>query len=139
MLFRTFPWAWRYLSITRAREAFLKAKVLIAIIIAYFPKTYCMLVFQRIIEDKGAVFENFFILERVKFQTSGGVGSIMFWRSKKGEEIDLIEEKAGNISAFECKWSGTASSSPPTQFKKSYPNVSFAIVSPDTIVNFSGN
>lgn len=86
--------------------------------------------------DKGAVLENFFVAERIKLQSLSGGTPIMFWRSKKGEEIDVIEEKNGKLSAFECKWNATTSIPPPTQFKKSYPGTSFSLVSPTNLATF---
>ena len=55
--------------------------------------------------DRGAIFENFFVSERMK---RGSLAifppEIMFWRSRTGLEIDVIEKSGAAISAFECKW-----------------------------------
>ncbi|MBI2968116.1 MAG: ATP-binding protein [Bacteroidetes bacterium] len=57
--------------------------------------------------DKGALFENFLMVERLK-QSEYGRKFInrYFWRTYDGAEIDLIEEINGRIDAFEFKWSG---------------------------------
>lgn len=55
--------------------------------------------------DKGLLFENFFISERLKkIRTEKTGESISFWRAYSGEEIDLLVEKDGDILGYECKW-----------------------------------
>ena len=61
-------------------------------------------------DDRGAIFENFFVSERMK---KGSLEifhpEIMFWRTRTGQEVDVIEKSGANISAFECKWKGVVS------------------------------
>jgi len=55
--------------------------------------------------DKGALWENFLISERRKQNNYKDTFSKMyFWRTKQQQEIDFVEEKDGNIYAFEFKW-----------------------------------
>lgn len=55
--------------------------------------------------DKGALWENFLISERIKQNLYKNTYTKMyFWRTKQQQEIDLVEEKDGNIKAFEFKW-----------------------------------
>ena len=55
--------------------------------------------------DKGALFENFFIAERLKvYQRNGHDVRQYFWRTKDGSEVDLVEETRDKLEAFECKW-----------------------------------
>lgn len=55
--------------------------------------------------DLGALWENFCILERMKFNAARGkFVEYYFWRSYQGDEIDLIEKANLNIQGFECKW-----------------------------------
>ena len=72
-------------------------------------------------DDRGAIFENFFVSERMK---KGSLEifhpEIMFWRTRTGQEVDVIEKSGANISAFECKWKGVVSTT--RQFLKAYPN-----------------
>jgi predicted AAA+ superfamily ATPase len=55
--------------------------------------------------DKGLLFENFFISEYAKrisvYRTHE---EISFWRAYSGAEIDLIVERDGVISGYDCKW-----------------------------------
>lgn len=55
--------------------------------------------------ETGELFENFFIAERMKKNlTESKLFSAHFWRAYDGEEIDFIEERAGELAAYECKW-----------------------------------
>jgi predicted AAA+ superfamily ATPase len=55
--------------------------------------------------DKGALWENFLIAERIKTQSYHQVlTSNYFWRTVQKQEIDFIEDKNGTRSAFEFKW-----------------------------------
>jgi len=84
--------------------------------------------------DRGAIFENYFVSERMK---KGFLEvfppEIMFWRSRSGQEIDVIEKNGVNISAFECKWKDIVSV--PIQFAKTYPQVSFKSVNLENIIS----
>jgi len=56
-------------------------------------------------DDIGKLWENFIITERFKkHKNENELYNLYFWRSKQDAEIDLIEEKDGEISAFEIKW-----------------------------------
>jgi uncharacterized protein len=55
--------------------------------------------------DKGHLFENFFIAERLKqLQRLNEHPTLYYWRTKTGAEIDLVEETHEALRAFECKW-----------------------------------
>jgi hypothetical protein len=57
-------------------------------------------------QDVGALWENFFISERVKaVHNARRYPNIYFWRTYDGKEIDYLEEEAGRLVGFECKWS----------------------------------
>lgn len=54
--------------------------------------------------DVGALFENFFISEKLKGNiTDSKLVTSYFWRAYGGEEIDYIEEKEGSLVGYECK------------------------------------
>jgi len=87
--------------------------------------------------DKGAIFENFFVAELMK---RGAVEifppEIMFWRTRAGVEMDVIEKNGIEIFAYECKWKETATA--PVSFKTAYPNAHFECITTQNIVaNFS--
>ncbi|MDP2630434.1 MAG: ATP-binding protein [Candidatus Uhrbacteria bacterium] len=82
--------------------------------------------------DKGAIFENFFFSERIKRGTLEIFPpEIMFWRTRAGVEIDVIERQGVGISAFECKWKETCTV--PSSFKTAYPNASFECITVENI------
>lgn len=55
--------------------------------------------------DIGALFENFLVSERMKRnQYENYYANCYFWRTKEQQEIDYLEEKDGQLFAFEFKW-----------------------------------
>jgi uncharacterized protein len=71
--------------------------------------------------DTGALWENFCVIERLKFnQSNKRNASFYFWRTYQQQEIDLIEECNGKIEAFEFKWNPTAKHKIPSEFIKTY-------------------
>ena len=55
--------------------------------------------------DKGALWENFLISERIKLQQYHQLySSNYFWRTVQKQEIDFVEERNGQIYAYEFKW-----------------------------------
>lgn len=55
--------------------------------------------------DRGALWENFLILERMKLNTySRKYVSNYFWRTYDGAEVDYIEKYADSLDGFEFKW-----------------------------------
>lgn len=56
-------------------------------------------------QDVGALWENFLISERVKYNNNNGLDKNMyFWRTTQGQEIDYLEDFGGKISGYELKW-----------------------------------
>jgi len=57
-------------------------------------------------DDTGALFENFMIAERVKYNSNNHLNkNIYFWRTHTQKEIDYIEEYSGQLNGFEFKFS----------------------------------
>ncbi|TVR41352.1 MAG: ATP-binding protein [Cryomorphaceae bacterium] len=55
--------------------------------------------------DKGALWENFLVAERLKQHAyKETFAKMYFWRTRDHQEIDLIEDKDGQIFGFEFKW-----------------------------------
>ncbi len=55
--------------------------------------------------DKGALWENFLVSERLKQNRYKNPYSRMyFWRTKQQQEIDFVEDISGEITAYEFKW-----------------------------------
>ena len=56
-------------------------------------------------KDVGALWENFMIVERMKFRFYHNIDADQyFWRTYDGNEIDLIEEESGKLRGYEFKW-----------------------------------
>ncbi|MEI7594177.1 MAG: ATP-binding protein [Bacteroidota bacterium] len=87
--------------------------------------------------DKGAIWENFCISERYKNnETSSILKNMYFWRTYDGAEIDLVEEKDGNIECFEFKISAKRKTAFPQSFEEAYKPKSNLIVSPENVHEF---
>ena len=85
--------------------------------------------------DLGSLFENFCILERRKWVSHhGGLLSSYFWRDVN--EVDYLEEKNGEIMAFECKWSPKSRTKIPKAFVRAFKPVSFQVVHRDNVLEF---
>lgn len=56
-------------------------------------------------QDNGALWENFFIAERMKYNHyADRMVNSYFWRTSDKQEIDYIEEVNGELHLFEMKW-----------------------------------
>jgi hypothetical protein len=72
-------------------------------------------------QDKGALWENFLISERIKKNTyEGSLAKPYFWRTVQQQEIDYVEETAGQITGYEIKWNANAKAKIPKLFKETY-------------------
>lgn len=78
--------------------------------------------------DVGALWENFVIAERYKWlHYSQTLGSLYFWRVYTGAEIDIIEDRDGQLFAYECRWSKPRGRLPES-FLAAYPGTSFETI-----------
>ena len=88
--------------------------------------------------DAGALWENFFISERIKrnhYQQN--YCNIYFWRTKSQLEIDYIEEQNGQMTAFEMKWNPKkANASIPESFLNSYDVKETVVITPDNYLDY---
>lgn len=90
--------------------------------------------------DPGALWENFFIVERLKYnQRTGRNPNKYFWRTHTGQEIDYIEESGGKLLAFECKLKPKAKFKIPGSFIEAYPDSVFHIVTPENFLSYLVN
>ena len=56
-------------------------------------------------QDKGALWENFLISERMKKNSyENNTAKPYFWRTVQQQAIDYVEDLNGNITAYEIKW-----------------------------------
>lgn len=81
--------------------------------------------------DQVALFENFIVMERLKRHNFHETGANQyFWRTYQQQEIDLVEEAAGNLKAFEIKWSTRKQPKPPKAWERGYPDAEFQVIHP---------
>ncbi|SHI47749.1 hypothetical protein SAMN05444280_102212 [Tangfeifania diversioriginum] len=81
--------------------------------------------------DSGMLWENYMIAERLKYQSQESVlVNNYFWRTYDQQEIDLIEERGGNLFAYEFKWL-KRNAKIPVAWKKNYPEAEFQVISSD--------
>ena len=79
--------------------------------------------------DTGALWENFCVSERVKFNDIHRPGaSLYFWRTYDGAEIDLVEDFNGEFTIFEFKWKPKRSFRFPASFTNTYNPVRSTLV-----------
>ncbi|MEI6650441.1 MAG: ATP-binding protein [Candidatus Moraniibacteriota bacterium] len=85
---------------------------------------------MRLRGDVGALFENWFIVERMKRADNAlQPKNYYFWRTYDQQEIDLIEEQGGVLTGYECKYSSRKGSAPPRAFTEAYPDSKFVPIS----------
>ncbi len=86
---------------------------------------------DRSSEERGALWENFIIGERMKRKHNNMAGTnLYFWRTYDQQEIDLIEEDGEIITAYEIK-SGKKNPKIPKAFANAYPEATYNIVNRD--------
>ena len=86
---------------------------------------------DRSSEERGALWENFIIGERMKRKHNNMAGTnLYFWRTYDQQEIDLIEEDGDIITAYEIK-SGKKTPRIPKAFANAYPEAAYNIVNRD--------
>ncbi len=88
--------------------------------------------------DGGHLWENLMISERRKWLAyRSALGSVYFWRTYSGAEIDLVEEREGKLLAFEYKW-GNKRARTPKSFLNAYPEAAFDVITPKNFLAHVG-
>lgn len=88
--------------------------------------------------DIGALWENFFITERIKYNSYRRRHvNYYFWRTTSQQEIDLIEESDGEFTIFEMKWNeAKASVKFPQSFIDTYEPKECVVVTPSNYLEY---
>jgi len=87
--------------------------------------------------DTGALWENFLICERLKCLSAQGIRvNRYFWRTQAQQEIDYLEERNGQLAAWEFKWSTKAKVRFSRTFTRAYPDCATHIITPDNFESF---
>jgi predicted AAA+ superfamily ATPase len=87
-------------------------------------------------QDTGFLWENFLIAERIKKLAYASIyGGTYFWRTYGGAELDLVEERDGQLFGYEFKWKAAAAK-PPASWLETYAGSSFLGVNRDNFLDF---
>lgn len=86
--------------------------------------------------DVGALWENYIVTERMKKQEySRIISNNYFWRTYERQEIDLVEERGGQLYGYEIKY-GKATPSAPPLWKENYPDATYQVISRQNYADF---
>lgn len=87
--------------------------------------------------DVGALWENYLISERLKYNKNKNRDSEMFfWRTTDQMEIDYIERTNGKISAFEFNWNTKKKTRITNAFTNRYPECEVKTITPENFQDF---
>lgn len=88
-------------------------------------------------DEVGHIWENYFISERRKYIMAYTPETRMFfWRTQQRQEVDLIEETASGLSAYEVKWNPTKLDKAMSKtFLSAYPQAECHGVSPQNYIS----
>lgn len=87
-------------------------------------------------QDAGALWQNFFFMERVKLHSiRNDFTDMYFWRTTGNypHELDFLEVKNESIRAFDCTLSSSAKARP-GKFTTAYPDAPIETVTPDDLM-----
>ena len=91
-------------------------------------------------DDCGALWENHLFAERMKKLTYTRISAnIFFWRTWDGQEIDMVEERAGRLYGYEFKWGmkpDKRSTRPPKEWVSTYRDAEYLVVSRENYLDF---
>jgi len=86
--------------------------------------------------DLGMLWENFLYMERLKTKSYKRIFSNdYFWRTYDRQEIDLVEERDGNLYAYEFKWQPKKVKAPKA-WTDAYPDSEFQVISKENFLEF---
>lgn len=87
--------------------------------------------------DTGELWENYVILQRLKYQSIKNVSSAnYFWRTYQQQEIDWVEDRGGKLYAYEIKWKDNGKTKVPSAFKTAYPDAEFNVITPQNYLDW---
>lgn len=86
--------------------------------------------------DKGALWENFLISERIKqIEYKQSLARTYFWRTRQQQEVDFVEENGGRIFGFEFRWQKKRGQKLPKTFAEAY-NAETKVIDRDNFREF---
>ncbi len=91
--------------------------------------------------EAGHLWENYLVAEPAKWRLVREPETReFFWRTAQQQEVDLVEESASGVKAFEFKWNPRkAGVLPPKTFRTAYPDADCRTITPETVFEFLSN
>ena len=87
--------------------------------------------------DTGALWENFLVSERMKHLHYSGLScNRYFWRNHAQREVDYLEERDGELCAYEFKWSAKQKVKFPKAFLDAYEPTETKVIHSDNYQDF---
>ena len=87
--------------------------------------------------DVGELWENYAFAERIKYQNyKAMLVNNFFWRTYQQQELDWIEEREGNLFAYELKWNSQKIVKAPKTFTTAYPNAIHTLITPENYLDW---
>lgn len=87
--------------------------------------------------DAGMLWENWMMSERRKLiSNEQATVSTYFWRTTAQQEVDLVEESATGLKAFEFKWNERVRGNVTTAFTSAYPEAITNLITPKNFETF---
>ena len=88
--------------------------------------------------EAGHLWENYLVAERAKWRLVHEPETReFFWRTTQQQEVDLVEESASGMKAFEFKWNPRKGKiAPPKTFRSAYPDADCRTITPQDILEF---
>ena len=86
--------------------------------------------------DVGELWENYLVIERMKRQEYlQEPANNYFWRTYTKKELDLVEERNGQLHGYEIKW-GKARLKAPKEWTTAYPDATWQLINRDNYLGF---
>ncbi len=90
-------------------------------------------------DDIGKLWENFMVVERLKFRTYTKLyANQYFWRTWKQNEVDLVEERSGKLFGYELKWKDKTTTAPKEWFETYGNEAEWEVIHPNNALQFLG-
>jgi len=87
--------------------------------------------------DIGALWENFLVSDRMKMKAwKENTAKSYFWRNNQQREVDYLEERYGELNAYEMKWNSDKKHKVTLAFTNAYPTAKTHILTPENFKDF---
>ncbi len=88
--------------------------------------------------ETGHLWENYLVAERAKWRLVHEPETRdFFWRTAQQQEVDMVEESASGLKAFEFKWNPRKGGiTIPRTFRAAYPDADCRTITPNDILEF---